>query len=65
MIALATLLLGVYAIRVRVRGRFQHDRAKKEPGSIFLGRFLIEFGYWIFSFLERAAHASSSERPIN
>ncbi len=51
------LLLGSYAVRVALYGRFQHDRAKKEPGSVFLGRFLIEFGYWMFTRLERAAHA--------
>ncbi|HKB76745.1 MAG TPA: GtrA family protein [Myxococcales bacterium] len=38
-------------------GRFDHDRARKEPGSFFLGRFLIEFGYWCFSPLERGALA--------
>ena len=57
LIALAALLLGIYAVRVRVLGRFQHDRAKKEPGSVFLGRFLIEFGYWLFASLEKVAHA--------
>ncbi len=57
LIGLALLLLGIYAVRVALRGRFQHDRAKKEPGSLFLGRFLIEFGYWLFAFLESAAHA--------
>ena len=40
-----------------VVGRFEHERARKEPGSFFLGRFLIEFGYWCFSPLERAALA--------
>lgn len=44
-------------MRVARRGRFQHDRAKKEPGSVFLGRFLIEFGYWLFSPLEKLMHA--------
>jgi len=38
-------------------GRFEHERASKEPGSFFLGRFLIEFGYWCFSPLERGALA--------
>src|SRR5438309_4110374 len=38
-------------------GRFEHDRARKEPGSFFLGRYLIEFGYWCFSPLERGALA--------
>ncbi|MFL5312773.1 MAG: CDP-alcohol phosphatidyltransferase family protein, partial [Myxococcales bacterium] len=40
-----------------VIGRFEHERALKEPGSFFLGRFLIEFGYWCFSPLERGALA--------
>ena len=40
-----------------VVGRFEHERARKEPGSFFLGRFLIEFGYWCFSPLERGALA--------
>jgi CDP-diacylglycerol--glycerol-3-phosphate 3-phosphatidyltransferase len=57
LIALAGLLLGIYAVRVKVSGRFQHERAKKEPGSVFLGRFLIEFGYWLFSSMEKVAHA--------
>jgi len=42
---------------VAVLGRFEHERARKEPGSFFLGRFLIEFGYWCFSPLERGALA--------
>jgi phosphatidylglycerophosphate synthase/putative flippase GtrA len=42
---------------VAVVGRFEHERARKEPGSFFLGRFLIEFGYWCFSPLERGALA--------
>jgi len=42
-------------VRVALVGRFEHERASKEPGSFFLGRFLIEFGYWCFSPLERAA----------
>src|SRR5256885_2881549 len=47
-------LLAVYGIRVAFAGRFTHERAEKEPGSPFLGRFLIEFGYWAFSPLEKA-----------
>ena len=50
-------LLAVYGIRVALAGRFAHARAEKEPGSPFLGRFLIEFGYWAFSPLEKACHA--------
>src|SRR5436190_21592078 len=50
-------LLAVYGIRVALAGRFAHERAKKEPGSPFLGRFLIEFGYWAFSPLEKLCRA--------
>src|SRR5947199_375005 len=50
-------LLAVYGIRVALAGRFAHERAKKEPGSPFLGRFLIEFGYWAFSPLQRLCRA--------
>src|SRR3954462_2099172 len=47
-------LLAAYGIRVALAGRFAHARAQKEPGGPFLGRFLIEFGYWAFSPLEKA-----------
>ena len=57
LLAVVVLLLGSYAARVALYGRYQHDRAKKEPGSLFLGRFLIEFGYWLFAALEKGAHA--------
>src|SRR5438105_10087689 len=50
-------LLAAYGIRVALAGRFAHERAEKEPGSPLLGRFLIEFGYWAFSPLEKACHA--------
>src|SRR5438132_12573461 len=53
--AFAAVLLVAYGVRVAVLGRYEHERAQKEPGSFFLGRFLIEFGYWCFSPLERAA----------
>jgi len=53
--AASAVLLAAYGVRVAVRGRYEHERARKEPGSFFLGRFLIEFGYWCFSPLERAA----------
>jgi phosphatidylglycerophosphate synthase/putative flippase GtrA len=51
------VLLAAYGVRVAAVGRFEHERARKEPGSLFLGRFLIEFGYWCFSPLERGAVA--------
>src|SRR5205823_1108360 len=50
-------LLAAYGIRVALAGRFAHERAEKEPGSPFLGRFLIEFGYWAFSPLAKVCHA--------
>src|SRR5947209_9449283 len=49
-------LLAVYGIRVAFAGRFTHERAEKEPGSPFLGRFLIQFGYWAFSPLGKVCH---------
>src|SRR4051812_12449896 len=55
--AVTAALLGAYAVRVLTKGRFDHDRARKEPGTAFLGRFLIEFGYWCFSPLEKICHA--------
>src|SRR5438067_1679516 len=53
--AASAVLLAAYGVRVAVLGRYEHERARKEPGSFFLGRFLIEFGYWCFAPLERAA----------
>jgi phosphatidylglycerophosphate synthase/putative flippase GtrA len=41
-------LLAAFAIRNRVKGPYRHDRLKKETGSVFLGRFFMEFGYWCF-----------------
>ncbi|HYZ88362.1 MAG TPA: GtrA family protein [Myxococcales bacterium] len=55
--AASAVLLAAYGVRVAVLGRYRHERARREPGSFFLGRFLIEFGYWCFSPLERAALA--------
>jgi CDP-diacylglycerol--glycerol-3-phosphate 3-phosphatidyltransferase len=57
LIAIASVLtlLAAYSARVLVKGRYVTDRIRKEPGSVFLGRFLIEFGYWCFEPLEKAA----------
>jgi len=52
-IGFVVLLLGAYTARVLVKGRYVPDRVKKEPGSVFLSRFFIEFGYWCFEPLER------------
>jgi CDP-diacylglycerol--glycerol-3-phosphate 3-phosphatidyltransferase len=40
---------------VLVKGRFLHPRLKNEQGSVFLSRFFMEFGYWCFDPLEKAA----------
>jgi phosphatidylglycerophosphate synthase/putative flippase GtrA len=52
-IGIVILLLAAYGARVLVKGRYVSERAKKEPGSIFLNRFFIEFAYWCFEPLER------------
>jgi phosphatidylglycerophosphate synthase/putative flippase GtrA len=52
-IAIVLALLAVYGVRVLLKGRYVSDRVKKEPGSIFLGRFFIEFAYWCFEPMER------------
>jgi len=52
-IGVVVLLLLAYAVRVAVKGRYVPERVKKEPGSVFLHRFFIEFGYWCFEPLER------------
>lgn len=31
-----------------IKGPYKHERLKKEPGSVFLGRFFMEFAYWVF-----------------
>jgi len=52
-IAIVVALLLAYSIRVVVKGRYVPDRVKKEPGSVFLSRFFIEFGYWCFDPMEK------------
>ncbi len=52
-IAAVLFLLGAYTTRVLVKGRYVPERVKKEPGSVFLSRFFIEFGYWCFEPLEK------------
>jgi CDP-diacylglycerol--glycerol-3-phosphate 3-phosphatidyltransferase len=47
-IGFVLLLLAAYAGRVLLKGRYVPERVKKEPGSVFLSRFFIEFGYWCF-----------------
>jgi CDP-diacylglycerol--glycerol-3-phosphate 3-phosphatidyltransferase len=41
-------------VRVLVKGPYQHERLKKEPGSVFLGRFFLEFAYWCFEPMKKA-----------
>jgi len=52
-IGIVVLLLCAYSARVLVKGRYVPERVKKEPGSVFLSRFFIEFGYWCFEPLEK------------
>jgi phosphatidylglycerophosphate synthase/putative flippase GtrA len=52
-IGFVVLLLAAYAVRVLVKGRYVPERVKKEPGSVFLSRYFIEFGYWCFEPLEK------------
>ncbi|HUJ27110.1 MAG TPA: GtrA family protein [Myxococcales bacterium] len=47
-IGIALGLLAAYGIRVALKGPYRHERLKKEPGSVFLGRFFLEFAYWCF-----------------
>ena len=49
------VLLAAFAIRNHLHGPYRHDRLKKETGSLFLGRFFMEFGYWCFEPLKSAA----------
>ncbi|MCA1828265.1 MAG: GtrA family protein, partial [Myxococcales bacterium] len=53
-IAFVLLLLAAYSVRVLIKGRYVTERLNKEPGSVFLGRFFLEFGYWCFDPMERA-----------
>jgi phosphatidylglycerophosphate synthase/putative flippase GtrA len=53
-IAVVLILLAAYAVRVLIKGHYEPDRLKKEPGSMFLGRFFLEFGYWCFDPMEKA-----------
>src|SRR5205085_10018232 len=48
-------LPAAFAIRNRIRGPYRHDRLKKETGSVFLGRYFMEFGYWCFEPLKKAS----------
>src|SRR5258708_34038781 len=49
--------MGAYVTRVLIWGPYVHPRARKEPGSVFLSRFFIDLGYWLFAKLEGAALA--------
>src|SRR5438067_50957 len=53
-IAITLGLLAAYGVRVLIKGRYETERLKNEPGSVFLGRFFLEFGYWCFDPMERA-----------
>src|SRR5215470_18399950 len=54
-IAIVVLLLGAFSVRVLLKSQYVPERVSKEPGSIFLSRFFIEFGYWCFEPLEKLA----------
>jgi CDP-diacylglycerol--glycerol-3-phosphate 3-phosphatidyltransferase len=47
-LGIAFALVAAYALRVAIKGPYRHERLKKEPGSVFLGRFFLEFAYWCF-----------------
>ena len=53
-IGIVLLLLAAYSLRVLIKGRYETERLKNEPGSVFLGRFFLEFGYWCFDPMERS-----------
>lgn len=52
-LGIAAGLLCAYALRVALKGPYRPERLKKEPGSVFLGRFVMECGYWCFDPLEK------------
>ena len=47
--------LVVFAARSALRGRPRTERVEREGGSLLLGKFLMEYGLWMFRPLERAA----------
>lgn len=53
----ALLVVGLlaFAVRSAVRGRPRTERVERQGGSILLGKYLMEYGLWMFGPLERAA----------
>ena len=60
-IGIVLLLLAAYSLRVLIKGRYETERLKNEPGSVFLGRFFLEFGYWCFDPAKGEKPAEPSE----
>ena len=52
-LGIAVALLCAYGLRVALKGPYCPERLQKEPGSVFLGRFVMECGYWCFDPLEK------------
>ena len=48
------LALLAYVIRSAVRGRIRTERVMKQGGSVLLGEYFMEYGYWMFSPVSRA-----------
>jgi CDP-diacylglycerol--glycerol-3-phosphate 3-phosphatidyltransferase len=48
------LALVAYVIRSAVRGRIRTERVMKQGGTVLLGEYFMEYGYWVFSPLSRA-----------
>jgi CDP-diacylglycerol--glycerol-3-phosphate 3-phosphatidyltransferase len=48
------LALVAYVIRGAVRGRIRTERVMKQGGTVLLGEYFMEYGYWVFSPLSRA-----------
>lgn len=48
------LALAAYVVRSAVRGRIRTERVMKQGGSVLLGEYFMEYGYWMFSPVSRA-----------
>lgn len=47
--------LAAFAVRSAVRGRPRTERVERQGGTILLGKYLMEYGLWMFGPVERAA----------
>jgi phosphatidylglycerophosphate synthase len=55
-IVFLTALVGLaaaYLVRVARRGRARHARSDADGGSVFVGKSVMEMGYWVFAPLAR------------